>query len=111
MQLKSLCIIATLILLLAFGGPSSAQTREQLVEQVKSTLTEIHRAQQAYHLEWDRYADSLPAIGVDPMALVHKDYWAFQIVASGAGFVVEARGAKVPVLGEVWRVDQSGAVR
>lgn len=110
MNLKRLCLVVAVVLPLAVGHPVSAQTREQLVEQVKRTLSDIHRVQQAYHLEWDRYTESLSALGLDPKTLPHQDYWDLHIMVAGTGFVAEARGIKAPTLGEVWRVDQSGAV-
>ncbi|MEM1057289.1 MAG: type II secretion system protein [Bacteroidota bacterium] len=116
-ELLIVVVIVGILALLALPRFMSVTTRAKTTE-AKLALKQVHTLEQAYRLEYERYADDLAAIGYDANALVTEDGTARYAVrvedASDQGYMAVA-GAVVDFYGDgtldAWEVDESGAIR
>lgn len=103
----------TVILVSSLGLSFSQETeRNKIIGGVQLEMADIYVNLSSSSLEPSGKIDenSLKKLNLDPADYPYSVYWDITYSSSSEGFVVEGRGIRPPVLGDVWSVDQKGRI-
>ncbi len=96
--LLSALAIFTFVLIIPLNRTIADESRDTIIEGIKSDLQLISLSEEAYFLEFNTYSDDIEELGVDSSQWdEYRDIW---IEVDENGFVVTATGIAYPVEGE-----------
>ena len=94
----SVLIIFTFVLIIPLNRTIADESRDTIIEGIKSDLQLISLSEEVYFLEFNTYSDDIEELGLDSSQW--NEYWEISIEVDETGFLVTTTGNSYPVEGE-----------